>query len=87
MKPETPPMTNSTMKPAKNRNGVRNTGRPVAMVASQANTATALGMAMTIEAALKKESASVGRPVANMWCSHTPKPRIMVGTVESATAV
>ena len=63
-----------------------NTGRPVQIVAIQANTATALGMAMTMLAALKNDSDSGGRPVANMWCTQTPKPSTMVATVASATS-
>ncbi len=42
---------------------------------------------MTKLAAEKKLSASVGRPVANMWCTHTPKPRTIVATVAIATSV
>jgi len=61
------------------------TGRPVKMVAIQANTATALGATMTMLAALKKDSDCGGRPVANMWWTHTPKPMNMVSTVDSAT--
>ena len=59
------------------------TGRPDQMVAIQANTATALGRVMTNEAPPKNESASGGMPVANMWCTHTPKPSTMVSTVAS----
>src|SRR5665213_743003 len=87
MKPETPPMTNSMMKPAKNRKGVVNCGLPVQIVAIHAKTAMALGMAMTKLAALKNDSDMTGRPVANMWWTQTPKPRIMVATVEMATSV
>ena len=87
MKPETPPITNRTTKPAKNRNAVVNSGRPVQIVAIQANTATALGMTMMKLAALKNESENGGRPVANMWCTQTPKPSTIVVTVASATAV
>ena len=57
------------------------------MVASQAKTPTALGTTIMMEAALKKESETPGRPVANMWCTHTPKPSTMVATVASATTV
>ena len=64
-----------------------NTGRPVQMVPIQAKTETALGMAMIMLAAPKKDSARPGRPVANMWCTQTPKPTTMVVTVASATAV
>ncbi len=66
MKPDTPPMTNSNMKPAKNRNGVLNCGLPVQIVAIHAKTAIALGIAITKLAALKNESATTGRPVANI---------------------
>ena len=87
MKPETPPITKTITKPAKKRNGVVNCGRPVQIVAIQANTATALGITMTKLAALKKESDSGGSPVANMWWTQTPKPSTIVVTVASATAV
>ena len=50
-----------------NRNAVRMTGRrPCQIVASQANTATALGIVMTRLAALKKDIGSGRMPVANM---------------------
>jgi hypothetical protein len=87
MKPDRPPITNSTTKPAKKRKGVRNTGRPVQIVASHENTATALGITIAKLAALKNDSEAGGSPVANMWCTHTPNPRIIVVTVASATAV
>src|SRR6185437_15048862 len=87
MKPETPPMTNSSTKLEKYRKAVVNTGRPVQMVAIHANTATALGITITMLEALKYDSDMTGRPVANMWCAHTPKPSTMVVTVASATAV
>ena len=87
MKPETPPITNSAIMPAKKRNAVVKTGRPVQIVAIQAKTATALGMAMMIDTPLKKDSARSDRPVANMWCSQTPKPSTIVATVDSATSV
>ena len=87
MKPLTPPMVNSRIKLAKNRNGTVNCGRPVQIVASQAKTPTADGSAMIRLAALKKASDTPGRPVANMWCTQTPKPSTMVATVASATAL
>src|ERR1700678_134979 len=87
MTPDTPPIVNRKMKLAKKRNAVVSTGRPVQIVAIQANTETALGTAMIIEAALKNASERLGRPVANIGCSHTPKPKIIVVTVASATAL
>jgi hypothetical protein len=75
------------MKPAANRNGTLRTGRPCQIVASQAKTATALGIEITRLAALKKSAERSGIPVANMWCTQTPKPRMPVETVASATKV
>ena len=66
----------------KNRNAVVITGRPSQMVASHANTATAEGIVMAIEAAEKNESQSQGNPVANMWCTHTPNTKLIVATVD-----
>ncbi|KGX50640.1 hypothetical protein Y027_5376 [Burkholderia pseudomallei TSV5] len=43
-----------------------NTGRPVQIVASHANTATALGTEISMLAAPKNASASGAMPVANM---------------------
>ena len=57
------------------------------MVASQAKTPPPIGSAMMMLAALKKDSEMPGRPVANMWCTHTPKPSTMVATVASATTL
>ena len=53
----------------------------------QANTATALGMAITKLPDPKKDRDNGGRPVANMWWTQTPKPRIMVVMVDNATPV
>src|SRR6185437_3512165 len=83
--PETPPITNIEMKPTKYRNAVVITGRPVQIVAVHANTPMALGMVMMNEAPEKKASDMNGIPVANMWCSQTPNPRIMVVIVPITT--
>ena len=64
-----------------------NTGRPSQIVAIQANTGTVLGSEITIVEALKIDRPIVGRPVAITWCTQTPKPSIIVATVDSATAV
>ena len=37
-------------------------------------------------AAVKKLSPSCGRPVANMWCTHRPKPMNAVETSDRTTA-
>lgn len=80
-------MTKTMMKPAQNRKDVFKTGRPVQIVAIQAKNDTALGMTIRIDTAPKKDSAIVESPVANMWCTQTPKPSTMVRTVARATAV
>src|SRR5690348_5860892 len=86
MNPETPPITNSTTSAAKNLNAVVNTGLPVQIVATQANTDTAEGITITKLAAEKNPNATEGKPVANMWCTHTPKPSTIVRIVANTTA-
>jgi hypothetical protein len=78
--------TNVTMKPRTNSDGTRTTTRPSSMVASQAKTWMPDGIVMTVLAALKKLSESRGSPVANMWCTHTPKEMIAIATRDSTTS-
>src|SRR4051812_7985386 len=54
---------------------------------TQAKTWMALGMTIAMVAPLKNDSAKNGSPVANMWCSHTPKPITIVATVPRTTMV
>src|SRR6185437_5994842 len=75
------------MKPSMNFIAAGYQGRPYQMVASHEKMATELGMVMIMLAPPKNASASGGIPVANMWCTHTPNPRIAVVTVASATIV
>jgi hypothetical protein len=67
--------------------GVANTTRPYHIVASHAKMVTALGIETVMLAALKKLIDSWGKPVANMWWTHTPKPINPVVTVANATKV
>src|SRR6185312_2518357 len=83
--PETTPITNSTTNPAAKSKGVFQTGLPNHMVAIHANTAIALGIVMRKLAPLKNDIDTAGSPVANMWCTHTPKPMRPVAIVDSAT--
>jgi hypothetical protein len=46
-----------------------------------------LGMAIIMLAAVKKLSPSCGRPVANMWCTHSPKLRMPMAMMDRTTAV
>jgi hypothetical protein len=58
-----------------NNEGVAIFRRPRARVAIQAKTWMPLGMATAMLAAWKNESDRRGMPVANMWCTHSPKLR------------
>ena len=82
--PDSPPMTNRTMKPSTNSIGVFRMGLPAHRVASQANTCTALGMVMSMLAAEKKLIDTFGSPTANMWWTHTPNPTMATAMVASA---
>ncbi len=63
---------------------MRYSGRPVTIVMHQAKIWIPLGMTMIRLAAAKKIIVISGRPVANMWCTHTPNP--MKATRSSASA-
>lgn len=67
------------------RKGTCMRGRPEAMVAIQAKTWIPVGTETAKEAAEKKESESWGMPVANMWCTQSPKLRKPVPTRAIAT--
>ena len=47
----------------------------------------AVGIAIIMLAAVKKLCPSSGRLVANMWCTHRPKPRKPVAISDSTIAV
>ena len=63
------------------------TGRPPTSVASQPNTCTPLGIAISRLAAAKNVIVSCGSPTANMWCTQTPNPRNAIIIVASAIHV
>ena len=64
--------------------GVVNWTRPFHMVAIHAKNWTPLGKTMIRLTAEKNDMAWTGMPVANMWCTHTPK--LMKATAISAVA-
>ena len=68
-----------------NRNGVLKTGLPARMVATQEKICTPLGMVISRLAAEKKARVRLGRPVANMWWTHTPNPMMAVAMVARAS--
>ena len=67
-------MTNRMMKPATKSIGVRSTGLPAHIVASQAKICTPDGMTTRKLVSEMNPSPMAGSPVANMWWTHTPKP-------------
>ncbi|MNC68806.1 hypothetical protein D3C75_1194430 [compost metagenome] len=65
--PEKPPMVNRVMKAMANNMGVSNVSDPRHMVATQLNTFTPVGTAISMVAYMKNSSATTGSPVVNMW--------------------
>src|SRR5438445_13372983 len=79
--PVKPPMVNRKMKPIANSIGVSNVIAPFHMVASQLNTFTPVGTAISIVAYMKKSWPAAGMPTVNMWCAQTMKDRIAIEDV------
>ena len=51
------------------------------MVASQLNTFTPVGTAISIVAYIKNSKPAVGSPTVNMWCAQTRNDRIAIEAV------
>ena len=71
--PVIPPSRKISRKPSANSIGVVSRTLPFHIVAIHAKNWMPLGIAITRLAAEKNAIASTGSPVANMWCTHTPK--------------
>ena len=71
--PVMPPSRKISKKPTMNSIGVCSTTRPFHIVTIHAKNCTPLGIVISRLTAEKNARASDGRPVANMWCTHTPK--------------
>ena len=82
-----PPMTKVKRNPRMKSMGTRTTGLPSHRVASQGKTWIPIGMAMAALAAEKKPSDKSGSPVANMWCTQSPKERNPTDSAASASQV
>ncbi len=78
-------MMNIAMNPMAKSIGVVNCRRPPHMVAIQLKIFTPVGMAMSIVVAEKTESAMGPSPTWNMWCAHTPHPRMAMSSPEYTT--
>ena len=55
--------------------GVSKVMAPCHMVATQLNTLTPVGTAMSMVAYMKYSSPAMGMPTVNMWCAQTMKDR------------
>ncbi len=66
-------MVNRVMKAMANSMGVSNVREPRHMVATQLNTFTPVGTAISMVVYMKNSSATTGNPVVNMWCAQTMK--------------
>ena len=66
IRPEKPPIVNSTMKASENIIGTSKLIDPRHIVATQLNTFTPVGTAISMVAYMKKSSATTGMPVVNM---------------------
>ncbi len=71
--------------PPANSIGTERTVRPTSTVPISANTWIAAGIATASEAADTRPSDSEGSPVANMWCTQSPKLRKPVEMAASTT--
>ena len=78
MSPVKPPIVNTKMKPTAHSIGVSKLSEPRHMVATQLNTFTPVGTAISMVAYMKKSWPAAGMPVANMWCAHTAKDRMAI---------
>src|ERR1043165_3877135 len=75
MTPEMPPIVNSATRVMPNFMATVKRMLPPHIVQIQLKIFTPVGIAMSIVATEKIESAIGPMPTANMWCAHTPKPK------------
>ena len=78
-------MVNIAMNPSENSIGVLSFNEPPQTVPIQLKIFTPVGMAMSIVESPNAVWATGPRPVANMWCAHTPQPRNPIAMPEKMT--
>ena len=83
--PDRPPIVNIAMNPSAKSIGVFIRSDPPQTVPSQLKIFTPVGMAMSIVESPNAVVATGPRPVANMWCAHTPQPRKPMAMPEKIT--
>ena len=74
-------MVNTKMKPTENSIGVSKVIEPFHIVATQLNTFTPVGTAISMVAYMKNSWLVTGMPVVNMWCAQTMNDRIAIDAV------
>ncbi len=72
---------NISRKPIANSIGVSKLIDPFHMVATQLNTFTPVGTAISMVAYMKNSWPVTGMPVVNMWCAQTMNDRIAIAEV------
>jgi hypothetical protein len=75
IRPEKPPIVNRNRNASANSIGVSKVIEPFHMVATQLNTFTPVGTAISIVAYMKNSSPASGMPTVNMWCAQTMNDR------------
>ena len=68
-------------KPSANSIGVSKVSEPFHMVATQLNTFTPVGTAMSMVAYMKNSCPVTGMPTVYMWCAQTMNDRIAIAEV------
>ena len=74
-------MVNRQTKAMANSIGVSKVSEPFHIVATQLNTFTPVGTAISMVDSMKNSCAATGMPTANMWCAQTVNDRIAIDAV------
>src|SRR5206468_7854182 len=82
--PERPPITNIDTKPSAQSMGVEKSILPSHIVASQENTLTPVGTAISSVVIIIGTRSQGAIPETNMWCAQTEKPSTRIASSDSA---
>ena len=80
-RPVKPPSVNRNRKPIANSIGVSKVSEPFHIVATQLNTLTPVGTAISVVAYMKNSWPGTGMPTVYMWCAQTMNDRIAIAEV------
>ncbi len=80
-RPVKPPSVNRKRKPSANSIGVSKVIEPFHIVATQLNTFTPVGTAISMVAYMKNSCPVTGMPTVYMWCAQTMNDRIAIAAV------